>query len=73
MGEVSIIGWIWPKACFRRTGAAADGSVVFRRKLSRGRLLKFVARQPACVMAMEACTNVQRSRNVRTGGLVLPF
>jgi transposase len=33
-------------------GAAADGSVVFRRKLTRAQVL---AGQPACVVAMEAC------------------
>ncbi|UVC19241.1 IS110 family transposase [Mesorhizobium onobrychidis] len=36
-------------------GAAADGSVVFRKKLSRLQFCKFMASQPACVVAMEAC------------------
>ncbi len=36
-------------------GAKADGSVAFRRKLSRGKLLGFLASQPPCTVAMEAC------------------
>ena len=35
--------------------AWADGSVVFRNKLSRAKLLDFVAAQPRCTVAMEAC------------------
>ena len=33
----------------------ADGSVAFRRKLSRTKVLKFLASQPRCSVAMEAC------------------
>ena len=36
-------------------GAKADGSVAYRRKLSRGKLLVFLAMQPKCTVAMEAC------------------
>ena len=35
MGEVSIIGLDLAKNVFQVHGAGADGSVVFRRKLSR--------------------------------------
>jgi transposase len=45
------------KNVFQAHGAAADGSVVFRRKLSRGHLLKFFAEQPPCLVAMEACAS----------------
>ena len=54
MGEVSIIGLDLAKNVFQAHGAGADGSVVFRRKLSRAQLLKFMAAQPPCVAAMEA-------------------
>ncbi|SET99379.1 hypothetical protein SAMN04489858_11823 [Paracoccus homiensis] len=54
MGEVSIIGLDLAKNVFQAHGSAADGSVVFRRKLSRAELLKFMAAQPLCVAAMEA-------------------
>ena len=45
MKEVSIIGLDLAKNVFQAHGASADGSVVFRRKLSRGQLLKFFAEQ----------------------------
>ena len=57
MGEVSIIGLDLAKNVFQAHGAAADGAVVFRRKLSRAQLLKFMAAQPPCVVAMEACAS----------------
>ena len=57
MGEVSIIGLDLAKNVFQAHGAAADGSVVFRRKLSRAQVLEFIAAQPPCVVAMEACAS----------------
>ena len=54
MGEVSIIGLDLAKNVFQAHGAEANGSVVFRRKLSRAQLLKFLGDQPPCVVAMEA-------------------
>jgi transposase len=54
MTEVTIIGIDLAKRVFQMHGAAADGSAVFRRKLSRARLLPFLAQQPACTVAMEA-------------------
>jgi transposase len=55
MHEASIIGIDLAKRSFHVHGAAADGSVVFRKKLSRGQLLMFIANQPPCIVAMEAC------------------
>ena len=57
MAEVSIIGLDLAKNVFQAHGAGADGSVVFRRKLSRAQLLQFLADQPTCVVAMEACAS----------------
>ena len=57
MEEVSIIGIDLAKRSFQVHGARADGSVAFRRKLSRGRLLRFLASQPGCTVAMEACAS----------------
>lgn len=54
MGEVSIIDLDLAKNVFQAHGAGSDGSVVFRRKLSRAQLLKFLAAQAPCVVAMEA-------------------
>ena len=55
MSEVTIIGIDLAKRVFQLHGARQDGSVVFRKRLSRGQLLAFVAEQPRCVVAMEAC------------------
>src|SRR6056297_2348420 len=57
MEEVSIIGLDFAKNVFQAHGAAADGAVVFRRKLSRVQVLKFMAGQARCVVAMEACAS----------------
>ncbi len=55
MTKVSIIGVDLAKTVFHLHGALADGSVVFRKKVSRMQFLDFLARQPRCVVAMEAC------------------
>ncbi len=57
MEEVSIIGIDLAKRSLQVHGARADGSVAFRRKLSRGRLQRFLASQPGCTVAMEACAS----------------
>ena len=57
MDEVSIIGIDLAKRSFQLHGARADGSVAFRKKLSRGKVLAFLAAQPRCVVAMEACAS----------------
>jgi len=55
MDKVSIIGVDIAKHVFQLHGAQADGSVAFSKKLSRSKLLSFLALQPRCVVAMEAC------------------
>ena len=57
MGEVSIIGIDLAKRSFQLHGARADGSVAFRKTLRRGKVLTFLASQPRCVVAMEACAS----------------
>ncbi len=57
MEQVNMIGIDLAKNSFQLHGAGADGSVSFRRKLSRGRVLDFLASQPSCVVAMEACAS----------------
>jgi transposase len=51
MSEAIIIGIDLAKRVFQLHGTRADGSVVFRKKLSRGQLLAFVAEQHRCVRA----------------------
>lgn len=55
MGEVSIVGVDLAKQVFQVHGAAANGRVLFRKKLSRPQFAKFMAALPRCVVAMEAC------------------
>jgi transposase len=57
MSEVSTIGLDLAKNVFQAHGANASGAVVFRKKLRRDRVLKFLAVQPACTVAMEACAS----------------
>jgi transposase len=57
MNDATIIGIDLAKRTFQLHGVAADGSVVFRKKLSRDRLLPFLAQQPAAIIAMEACAS----------------
>jgi transposase len=55
VGEVSAIGLDLAKNVFQVHGADASGETLFRKKLSRARLLDFLAAQPPCTVAMEAC------------------
>jgi len=55
MEEVSVIGIDLAKRSFQVHGAKSDESVAYRRKLGRGKLLSFLASQPRCTVAMEAC------------------
>jgi transposase len=57
MKKVSIVGLDIAKNTFHAHGAASDGSVVFRKTLSRGRVLEFLAELDRCVVAMEACAS----------------
>lgn len=57
MNEVTIIGLDLAKNVFQVHGACADGSVAFRRKLPRSKILSFFAAQPRCLVAMEACAS----------------
>lgn len=45
------------KNVFQLHGAAADGSLVFRRRLTREQLSAFVVQLPPCDIAMEACAS----------------
>ena len=57
MEHATIIGIDLAKRSFQLHGARADGSVAFRKKLSRDRLLAFVASHSPCIVAMEACAS----------------
>src|ERR1700689_5817457 len=69
MKEASIIGLDLAKRSFQAHGALADGSVAFRKKLTRERVLGFFAEQPRCVVAMEACGSAHHwGRAIRDAG-----
>ena len=55
MDKVSMIGIDLAKNSFQLHGAWADGSVAFRKKLSRTKMLDFLASKPRCTVVMEAC------------------
>jgi transposase len=55
MDKAIIIGIDLAKRVFQAHGCGSDGRVVFRKKLSRSQLLPFLADQPPCIVAMEAC------------------
>ena len=57
MEQASMIGIDLAKNSFQLHGARTDGSVAFRKKLSRGKLLEFLDSQPRCGVAMEACAS----------------
>jgi len=55
MDEVSIVGVDLAKQVFQVHGAAADGRVLFRKKLSRPQFARFMAALPPRIVAMETC------------------
>ena len=55
MSEVSTIGLDIAKQVFQAHGADAAGHVLFRKKLTRAKLVEFFRVQPKCVVALEAC------------------
>ena len=69
MEHATIIGIDLAKRSFQLHGTRADGAVAFRRKLSRDTMLRFVAAQPRCVVAMEACASAHHwGREIGTLG-----
>lgn len=55
MESAVTIGLDLGKSVFQVHGVDAGGAVVIQRRLTRGRLLTFFAKQPACLVGMEAC------------------
>jgi transposase len=55
VAQVSTIGLDIAKRTFQAHGADAAGRAVFRKRLTRPKLLEFFAALPPCMVAMEAC------------------
>ena len=69
MEKTIIIGLDLAKNVFQAHGAKADGSVAFRKKLTRDQVLAFFAGQPVCLVAMEACASAHHwARSIRDLG-----
>ncbi|MBU2478539.1 MAG: IS110 family transposase [Gammaproteobacteria bacterium] len=54
--NVTTIGIDLAKNSFSVHGADERGKTVFRKTLSRAKLMPFLAQQPACLIGMEACS-----------------
>ncbi len=57
MGQVVTIGLDLAKSVFQAHGVDAAGEIMVRRKLRRAQLVAFFARQPPCLVGMEACAS----------------
>jgi transposase len=57
MGQVVTIGLDLAKSVFQVHGVDAAGEVVIRRQVRRAQLLLFLAKQPPCLVGMEACAS----------------
>ena len=68
MDNVSIIGVDISKRNFQLHGATVDGAPVLRRKLSRGKVLEFLASQPPCLVVMETCGGHHWGREIQQLG-----
>ncbi|MGY4183041.1 transposase [Bradyrhizobium sp. USDA 4518] len=55
MSEVNTIGFDRAKNVFQVQGGDPSGSVLFKKKLRRDQVLGFLATQPTCTVAMQAC------------------
>jgi len=55
VGQASTIGLDLAKHIFQAHGADASGRVVFRKRLTRAKVVRFFAAQAPCVVALEAC------------------
>src|SRR5215471_6324664 len=55
MGDVVAMGIDLAKNVFAVHGVDAGGRVVLRRMVTRSKLVELVAKQPRCLIGMEAC------------------
>ena len=70
MSSATIIGIDLAKNSFQLHGASADGAVVFRKKLSRDRVLPSLGAHPKALVALEACASAHHwAREIAALGL----
>ena len=73
METAVTIGLDLGKSVFQVHGVDAEGAVVVQRRLTRGKLLGFFAKQPPCLVGMEACAAAHhwgRELNAGTQGAI---
>lgn len=57
MPNVTTVGLDLAKSVFHVHGVDESGGAVLRQRLTGGRLLKFFAKLPPCLVGMEACAS----------------
>jgi transposase len=55
MGEVITVGLDIAKSPFQVHGVDGAGAVVIRKRISRAKMLEFLAAPPRCLIGIEAC------------------
>jgi len=60
VGQITTIGLDIAKSVFQVHGIDAAGAVVLRQRLTRRRVLPFVAKLPRCLIGIEACATAHR-------------
>ena len=55
MKQATIISIDLAKSIFQILGISAEGKTVFKRRVSRIKLIEFISQHPACTIVMEAC------------------
>ena len=67
--KVTTIGLDLAKNVFQVHGADARGATLLRKQLRRSQMAEFFAKQPPCVVAMEACGSAHHwGRKLRARG-----
>jgi transposase len=57
MKAITVVGLDLAKQVFQIHGLDAEGGVVIRRQMRRGKVLKFFSNLPPCLVGMEACAS----------------
>ena len=55
MNNINLLAIDITKINFQLHGVDDKGNVLFRKKLTRNKLVEFIANLPVCTIAMEAC------------------
>ena len=61
MADVQTVGLDIAKNVFQVHGVDADGAVIFRKKLTRGKVPEFLRSLPPCLVGLKACASISRS------------